>query len=453
MKEKFYEYINKIPQKANSYQMSSAKYFKLMNEVKVAKSGTNKENRHYWLLRHYDVINVNNEDKLVAPRVKDQVLYYAVLEELFDIMYETHTSIGHGGRDKMKNKLQQKYKNITLQEIQTFLNLCEPCMNKRNGKKSINMLHFNTRCQVDLIDFESKADGEFKFILVYRDDLTKFMILRALKSKEAVEVAEELLSIFLLFGAPTILQSYDGREFVNKIIESFKQMWPDLKIIYGNNQYRNNQSQFNDDNPNQDIKNILNARMKQEKSNNWSKMLGFVQFTNNGLYHIGIKRSPCDAMFGRPLKVGLDSSLLPSDVIEDINTEDDLEKVLQESENKKNAFQKGKLSENINQEHNVAENLLLKDSSQEDIMLAEELVTKQESIDNLMQNYIPKDEKELKLENHCKACNVSFIFLNNTDICQLCSLHMKIKSSRKESEENLENQAKRIKIAFDSSHS
>ena len=55
----------------------------------------------------------------------------------------------------------------------------------------------NSRGQVDLIDMQSQADGEFQWILVYQDHLTKFVRLRATKSKRAAEVAYHLLDIFV----------------------------------------------------------------------------------------------------------------------------------------------------------------------------------------------------------------------------------------------------------------
>jgi len=65
----------------------------------------------------------------------------------------------------------------------------------------------NSRCQIDLIDTQAQPDGNYKFILVYQDHLTKF----------AKEVAYVLLDIFTTFGAPVILQSDNGREFTNKV--------------------------------------------------------------------------------------------------------------------------------------------------------------------------------------------------------------------------------------------
>lgn len=133
MKEKFYEYIYNTPKRKNSFQISSTKYSKLITEIKLAKSGMRKDRRDRWLLKHYDVMKVDTKEMLIVPSiVSDRIIFYVALEELFDILYDTHISIGHGGRDKMRHVLQQRYKNITFQDIQMFLNLCATCLQKRN---------------------------------------------------------------------------------------------------------------------------------------------------------------------------------------------------------------------------------------------------------------------------------------------------------------------------------
>jgi len=48
--------------------------------------------------------------------------------------------------------------------------------------------------------------------MTYQDNLTKYTILKALKSKRAVEVAYNLFDIYSMFGAPAILHSDNGRE-------------------------------------------------------------------------------------------------------------------------------------------------------------------------------------------------------------------------------------------------
>ena len=57
---------------------------------------------------------------------------------------------------------------------------------------------------------QSEPDGEYKFILNYQDHLTKFVVLRPLKTKTADEVSDTLLDIFCLFGVPNILHIDNG---------------------------------------------------------------------------------------------------------------------------------------------------------------------------------------------------------------------------------------------------
>lgn len=109
---------------------------------------------------------VQGKMKLIFS-VKDDnvVLYYMPNSELFDALQTTHVSIGHGGCDRMIKELGNKYKNITRNDIQTFLHFCEPCQQKQTGLKKgvvvkpITYFVFNSRCQVDLIDFQSHPDG------------------------------------------------------------------------------------------------------------------------------------------------------------------------------------------------------------------------------------------------------------------------------------------------------
>lgn len=63
----------------------------------------------------------------------------------------------------------------------------------------------NLKCQTDLIDMQLQVDGDFKFIMVYQDYLTKCIQVRYLKIKRAEEVAYHLVCIFKIFGAPSII--------------------------------------------------------------------------------------------------------------------------------------------------------------------------------------------------------------------------------------------------------
>ena len=57
----------------------------------------------------------------------------------------------------------------------------------------------------------------------YQDHLTKFCVVESLTSQKAAAIANKLLtSVFLVFGAPHILQRDNGREFTVSIITRAK---------------------------------------------------------------------------------------------------------------------------------------------------------------------------------------------------------------------------------------
>jgi IS30 family transposase len=133
---------------------------------------------------------------------------------------------------------------------------------------------------------QSQADHKFKFIMVYQDHLTKFVLLRALQSERAEEVAYQLTDIFLAFSAPCILHSDNDREFVNSVIVELT-LWPELKIVHG--KPRHSQSQGSVERANKDIENMLASWMKDNHSTDWWNGLRCVQFMNNRTFHSGNK--------------------------------------------------------------------------------------------------------------------------------------------------------------------
>jgi len=235
IKDIFYEKFSALlfkKREDNCFYLSTEKYNKYISEVINAKAKKNKQRSDYRRLNRLDVMDIMDNHKLIIPLKagETKIIYYVKNEELYDIMYEAHIKIGHGGRTRMMNELQNKFKNITYEVVMLFLSLCVQCQTKQKVPKKgivikpIISRELNSRCQVDLVDMQTYKDGEFKFILNYQDHLNKFIQLRPLKSKTAEEDAHHLLNIFLIFGAPNILHSDNGREFVNKVISELCSM-------------------------------------------------------------------------------------------------------------------------------------------------------------------------------------------------------------------------------------
>ena len=208
------------------------------------------------------------------------------------------------------------------------------CQEKRKRPKTTGVVvwpilshEFNSRSQVDLIDMQSSPQGKFKWIMVYQCHLTKFVILRPLSSKRAAEVAFQLLDIFLLFDAPAILQCDNGTKFTALVINELKEMWPQLTMAHG--KPRHPQSQGSVERANGDIKDMLVAWMSDNNTQDWTVGLKFVQQQKNCAHHAGINLTPYKAMFGEDPKVGLTSSSLPPELLETLQSEDDLLALLQ----------------------------------------------------------------------------------------------------------------------------
>lgn len=109
----------------NCFYFSQQKYSKILSEVVSAKIKCNTP-LDYRRLKRFDVLKINDEEKLIVPLKPGEtnIQYYVTYEELYSILYETHTRIGHGGRTCMLKELQVKYKNITY-EVVMYLNLCK----------------------------------------------------------------------------------------------------------------------------------------------------------------------------------------------------------------------------------------------------------------------------------------------------------------------------------------
>ncbi|KAL4112594.1 hypothetical protein QTP88_016347 [Uroleucon formosanum] len=154
-------------------------------------------------------------------------------------------------------------------------------------------------------------------------------------------LAYNIIDIFTLIGAPSVLQSDNGREFANQIVSSLKDLWPKPKIVHG--KPRHSQSQGSVERANQDIENMLTTWIQEQITSQWSQ---------------GIKITPCEALFGCKIKIGLNTSNLPEEVVENIKTEEDLTAIITKSETTSNIIELEDLNTKITKIKTNNENAL-----------------------------------------------------------------------------------------------
>ena len=88
-----------------------------------------------------------------------------------------------------------------------------------------------------------------------RKSLNKICAASSSNVKMFIRIAYQLLDIFSIFGAPSVLQSDDGRKFVNSVITELSTMWDGLKIVHG--KARHSQSQVSVERANRNIEDML----------------------------------------------------------------------------------------------------------------------------------------------------------------------------------------------------
>lgn len=105
-------------------------------------------------------------------------------------------------------------------------------------------------------------------------------------------------------------------------------MWPECKLVHG--KPRHSQSQGSVERANRDITDILMMWQRDNQTPKWSDGLWFVQYAKNRRFHSGIGRTPYEAMYGRPMTVGLEGLHLPK--VCDITMEEQLVEVCGQSD-------------------------------------------------------------------------------------------------------------------------
>lgn len=282
--------------------------------VTAKEVGRKKSPNEYALLKRYDVARLGDGKViLIKKNTQDPYVKYITVDEIFDYIYDAHVGVCHGGQKRTYSEIKKTIANITREQVALFLSYCVICEEKRSLKKKrrverpITSVGYSERGQVDLIDMRScKTSDDYRYILQYQDHFTKFSVLRALRSKQTSEVAQQLYDIFTLIGAPKILQSDNGNEFVGAPLKKMmKAFWPRTELVQGSP--RHPQSQGSVEKANGDVKMMLCGIMREMNTCNWAGLLKKVQWTKNTVQHRVIGMSPYKAVFGQdhasPMKI------------------------------------------------------------------------------------------------------------------------------------------------------
>jgi transposase InsO family protein len=140
---------------------------------------------------------------------------------------------GHYGVRVIIEKIYNTYRYwwpTMREDVESHIKKCSTCHKYNAGRTGyhptqsplVNMP--NDWWQMDLIHMPTSLNG-FSYILCIVDLFTGYAITKPLKTKTMEEVVSQLYTVLCEWGPPLIIQSDEGKEFVNKIIEGVKKIF------------------------------------------------------------------------------------------------------------------------------------------------------------------------------------------------------------------------------------
>jgi transposase InsO family protein len=162
---------------------------------------------------------------------------------------------------------------------------------------------------IDLIGPLPSTKNGMVYVLVLVDVCTRFVLLEPLANKSSFSVASKLLNHFLRFGLPKIIQSDNGTEFVNSLMEELLTLFKihhRLSLPY---HPRCNGI------VEREVKSVIQVLSKQLFSSHksWCELLPAVELALNAKTNPAFQFCPFVLMYGRPplLPIKADTEDLP----------------------------------------------------------------------------------------------------------------------------------------------
>lgn len=190
----------------------------------------------------------------------------------------------HRGRDSFFDHIRDYFVGIPRSVVEAFIKNKEQAqlLGRQESKKVTNPLRTEypfQHWQVDLFDmrFAQLSNKGTTMVMVVIDCFSKFIYLRALKSKTDREVAWQMMNIFLSDGPPEILQSDNGGEFAGALIDVCKEF--KVQKRYGREYNPSSQGQV--ERTNRTLKNSIYADFMRYDKDIYVDWLQHYAFTYN----------------------------------------------------------------------------------------------------------------------------------------------------------------------------
>lgn len=127
-----------------------------------------KERSDYYCYQKYRIKVLGSSEDIVLET--DETVM-ATKEIALSTIKNYHVTYGHKGGKVTHKKIKETYANINRDIVDAYIRQCERCTEKSKKKTKQNVVvcpitskEFNERVQIDLVDYQSKPDGPYRYV-------------------------------------------------------------------------------------------------------------------------------------------------------------------------------------------------------------------------------------------------------------------------------------------------
>ena len=218
------------------------------------------------------------------------------------IIKQIHCDLGHANYKTVYRTIKEEYYWPKMRdEIESVVRSCLECARFNKNKRM--KIHYPIlvgesfeRIGIDTMGPLRESHRGCRYILVAIDYLTKYVMMKAVKSKTAEEVAKFIYEdIILIHGPPHTILSDNGREYKNEILNK---LCDRMKINRKYSTPYRPQTNGLVERTNQSLLGIL-AKNTYLNPKNWDKYINLIRYNYNTRFNSSIGMSPFELIFGR----------------------------------------------------------------------------------------------------------------------------------------------------------
>lgn len=271
---------------------------------------------------HHDYILENNR---IYRKIEGEKRWVVPQGTVWKVIRGSHDDMGHFGFDKTIRHLKKHFWFPSMtKSVQKYLAACVECAYKASRGKPEGKLHNIERLPIPFYTVNVDHLGPFPksargnaHIIVYVDNFTKYVILKAVKDTKTKHVCAFLEEVFAIFGPPRRLISDRGTAFTSRDFENFceNNNVQHIKIATATPRANGQVERIN-----RTVSNAITTSYTREDGKDWDMRLKQIQFAINSMENKTTKKSPHELLFAYRPRNALQNKLILA--LEDVNDEE-----------------------------------------------------------------------------------------------------------------------------------